>query len=456
MESKYLTEYIQGVLEDFIYNDLPFDDTNRKWMRIFDERDYLDDTEIHSIIDSVEVFLEALEELATKDSQYIEIMARQSGRNLLLPESKINEYIGEAKRKKEEAMIQMEAEIQSNIVEIDSAKQLHQNETNQLAHLESEIVKVQNEKDETIRIAEEKAFQHIEQQWKLKQEELNASEKGCELIKSQITQTKRSTAQWQEDTNQLYEKAGTIIEYRKKLVYHILLIAMGVFFSLAEFLLFEEKGLAFVPLVFNIAFVFSRLGIVQKPEFQEFPEFLFSFTPLIIINYEAFLIAWNFKRVWLMMFLVLIFTMLAFVMVFTLIYTDIRDKKKATHHFLLVTVALLVSLFEFLSFGKDGIGPFDKPYGWGWAILPFLCNLFFVVHRLSEDYDFVEMIGFIDGYDGREWQEDKVFLEYLYSTISLVIINGFAIWVHNWWVLMLILIYPVLRIIGAAIYERNH
>ena len=113
----------------------------------------------------------------------------------------------------------------------------------------------------------------------------------------------------------------------------------------------------------------------------------------------------------------------------------------------MVSVALLVSLFEFFSFGCYGLDVFDDCYGWGWAIPPFLCNMFFVLHRLTGGFE----VWFMN--KDREWEEDEVFFEYLYSTLSLAVINGFAIWVHNGWVLALVVIYPALRVINAKIYE---
>ena len=463
MASPILTEYIQSIVDNVVHHNEPFDDSKKKWLRRYGELEHLDEEEIDVIINSIEGFFEALKELMTKESRYIEIMARKLGHNSCLSESKIDEYIKAVYKTKKEDLAQMQADIQSNIAATENAKQLCQKETDRLANLRSTIVMVQNTKAKTIHIAEKEAFEHIEPQWEQEQEALSASKKRCESIKNQISQTQNITADWQDKTIILHEKADSIIEQRKKLIHHILLIALGVFFSLAEFLLFEDKWVVCVPFVMNAVFIFHRLGIVQDLNFKNYPEFLFSFIPLVIINFEAFLIVSIFDNIWLLMCFVLILTTLAFLCCVTIIYEDSKDKKKATHHFLLVTVALLASLFEFFSFGCDGLDVFDvwcddPDYGWGFAFVPFLCNILFVFHRFANDFDFdlVAIYHIIDGYKGREWQENNVFLEYLYSIIFLVIINGYAIWTHNGWAVYLVLIYPFSRILFAGIYKHFH
>ena len=445
MKSAILTEYIQSIVDNVVHHNEPFDDSKKKWLRNYGELEHLEKEEIDALVNHLGFFFGAIKELKTRESRYIETMVKKAGQYCCLSESQLNEYINITRKTREEDKARMKDEIQSNIAATENEKQLCQKETDRLAKLKSDIVQLQDTKAKTIDLAEKKAFEHIEPQWEQEQEALSASKKRCESIKNQISQTKNITADWQDKTKKLHEKADSIIEQRKKLIHHILLIALGVFFSLAEFLLFEDKWVVCVPCILNVLFIILRLLIMQDQNFKDYPEFLFTFFPLVLINYAALIVS-IFDRIWLLSFFLLIPTAIVLFITVLSIY-EIENKQKATHHFLLVSVALLVSLFEFFSFGCYGLDVFDDCYGWGWAIPPFLCNMFFVLHRLTGGFE----VWFMN--KDREWEEDEVFFEYLYSTLSLAVINGFAIWVHNGWVLALVVIYPALRVINAKIYE---
>ena len=87
---------------------------------------------------------------------------------------------------------------------------------------------------------------------------------------------------------------------------------------------------------------------------------------------------------------------------------------------------------------------FDDCSGWGWAILPFLCNMLYVGFKIGL-FEFEEIV--------MKWNPNNVFLEYFVSFFVLALINGFAIWFHNGYVLFLILIFPFLLGVSMAISE---
>jgi len=458
MASAILTEYIQNVVDNVVHHNETFDDSKKKWLRRYSELEHLDEEEIDVIINSIDGFIVALKELTTKESRYIEIMARKLGKDSRLSESKIDEYIEAAYKAKEEDMAQMQAEIQSNIAATENQNQLRQTEIDQLAKLKSDIVQLQDIKANIILLAEKEAFKHIKPQWDQEQEALSASMKRCESIKNQISQMQSATADWQDKTKILYEKADSTIEQRKKLIHHILLIALGVFYSLTEFLLFfreiKANWVACVPFVLYAVFIFHRLGIVQDLNFKNHPEFLFSFIPLVVFNFEVNLIEDAFSVKWVPMFFILLFTLLFFLGAERLIKNNSGDKEESTHHIILVTVALGVSLFEFIKFGDDGFKVFNHYFDWGWAFVPFCLNMFFVIHRLTCDFDIIKVCDIIDGYDGRKWNQNGIFLEYLYSLLFLIIINTFAFCTCDGWILLMIPVYIVLRATDVAIYMR--
>ncbi len=447
MESAILSEYIQNIVDDVVHHNEPFDDTKKKWLKNYGELENLEEKEIETIINNLEVFFEALDELKTRESRHIETMAKRVGRYCHLSESQLDEYILTARTTREEEIARMETEIQDNIDSIKEAKRLCQKETDTLAGLKSDIAQLQDTKAKTILLAEKKALEPIEPQWNQAKEALRASKKKCEDIRKQISKTKDATEDWKNKTEQQRKKANAAINRRKMIIHNILLLGLAVIITWAEFLLLEEKGMAWVLCIFNVAFAGFRLGSIDDNSFEKSPEFLFTFIPLLSINGGAFLIDSEFYHIWAIALGVLIPTALVFWGSIDMLHNDINDKPKVTHHFVLISIALLISLFEFFTFGRDGIELFDYRYGWGWAIVPFICNASVVIRRVLV----------VARYDkGKKWQKKEIIFEYLYSMLPLAVINGFAIWFHNGWVLALLLLYPALEVVSTKIYASNH
>lgn len=423
MERELLSKFIQDTVNGVVRDNKPYDDSTKNWLRRYGEMEQLDQEEINTYIDNLELFFKTLEELKTSDSKLLEDVAKLCGQNCTLSESETEALISEAKAFRNNSIVQMNAETKKNKDAIRKANEQFTHENTLLSDLNNKIQDLQNTETEIINKANQKAFAKIQQQCDKEHALLEESEKRVLSEKNTLNAIDGDIKELREKTEKTIKKTNFVVAKRKKILHHILLIALAIFLSLAEFLFIQEKSLFWVPFILNTGFVLFRL---LKFEFEEEdfnckPEFLTSMAPLLLMFFEVFYIDFHCERKLLLSFFILIPTIIPYIVITAFIDGHSKGKTEAVHHILLVTLVIITSLAEFFTFGNGDFNLFED--GWGWAFIPLVVNFVYVHSR-------VLIIN-------KEHKECPKY-EYLWSLIVFTLLTTVAYCTHNTWKLVLI------------------
>ena len=441
METTYLTDYIQNMVEEVALHNEPFDDTKRKWLRRYGSLVQMTDDECEVLINKLDLFFETLQELETKNSKYLELSANMLGQDLGISKAALEGFLEHHNGIRKENAAKMEDEIQANMAATREAKEMCKKETASLKALESQIRETENAKALVFQNAKQKALGKNQQQW-------DQDNQTCQMLEDQCQREKKRLADLTQKENALrteiqeFQKQKQIIKLKRMEIIHgILLVPLAVLLCIMEFRILGERGLAWVPLILTILFVSVRFSLISElGDYGRYPELLFSLLPLAFIHFEAFFIEDLCGREWLLSFLILIPTTALFLFYEVFLYDECDSKKVAIHHFLLGASALLVSLAEFFTFSYDVFYhlPYDC-YGWGWAFFPLLFNLGWVGYNIAL---------FDENANTPTWKM------YLYSFGSLLLANVVAYLTRNGWVLLMVLVYIGLGLLGQFVFIK--
>ena len=401
----------------------------------------LDEMECDTIVKYLGLFLEALDELKTNESCYLLDMARICGHNCSISDAMIEDLIKESEAFRKRGIIQMNDEIQENENIVLKENNRRENDSQLIADLHSKARSLENE----IKHASEDATNRVLSKNELQLSQLEAEiKKNEEQIKSKrttINELKNKTNELRNKSDLLLNQINNTIAKRRENLCYISLISMTILLDLTEFLLVNEKWLALVPTILSTLLVLYILAfideIVKEKKFN-YPIFLISLVPILLINLEVFFIYAICEWKWLLTFFITIPTVIIFVCLIIFEEENESGKEMAIHNISLTSLGIIVSLAEFFTFGNSIFPFFDD--GWGWALVSFAANIYFVCSRL----------GSVTDIHVRELPKYEYWLSlFLFASLTVV-----AFCTHHLWKLLLIPLSVGLSLLAHFISDK--